>query len=279
MKRLGRAAKTPLHAWKLFFTDEIVESIVINTNQKLKKRQVKYKRPNECPLTNMEEIQALLGLLYLAGGLKLSHTQANDLWSMDGTAPDYFKSVMSKNRFTQLLSALRFDDSETRQERAQTYKLASIREVVDHMNNKFLTLYCVHENLTIDEMMFAFKGRCSFRQYLPMKPHSYGIKAFALVDSSNYYTSCIEIYTGKQPPEPHFIDNSPKAVVQRIAASVLKTGRNLTMDNWFSSIPLFDELQELYATTVVATLKKNKKEIPSEFITTKNRPIFSSLIG
>ncbi|XP_048513985.1 piggyBac transposable element-derived protein 4-like [Athalia rosae] len=228
-------------------------------------------------MTNIEEIQSLFGLLYLAGTLKLSHEKTTDLWARDGTSP-YFKAVMSEARFRQLLRALRFDDLDTRKERSQNDKLAPIREIVDHMNEKFLSLYSVHENVTIDEMMFSFKGRCSFRQYFPMK-HSYGIKTFAFIDSLNYYTSFTEIYTGKQPPGPFFVDNTSKVVVQRIAKSILGTGQNITMDNWFSSIPLIDELQTSHKTTVVATRKKNKKEIPPEFLATKTRPIFSSLIG
>lgn len=275
----GKEANTPLSAWKLFFDDNILVKIVLYTNQKLNKIQGKYQHSRDCPMTNIEEMQVLFGLLYLAGTLKLSHTKTTDLWARDGTSPPYFKAVMSEARFRQLLRALRFDDLDTRKERSQNDKLAPIREIVDHINEKFLSLYSVHENVTIDEMMFSFKGRYSFRQYLPMKPHSYGIKTFALVDSSNYYTSFIEIYTGKQPPGPFFVDNTPKVVVQRIAKSILGTGRNITMDNWFSSIPLIDELQTSHKTTVVATLKKNKKEIPPEFLATKTRPIFSSLIG
>lgn len=279
VKGLGKEANTPLSAWKLFFDDKISEKIVLYTNKKLDKIRGKYRRSRDCPMTNIEEIQALFGLMYLAGTLKLSHTKTTDLWTRDGTSPPYFKAVMSETRFRQLLRALRFDDLDTRKERSQNDKLAPIREIVDHMNEKLLSLYSVHENVTIDEMMFSFKGRCNFRQYLPMKPHSYGIKTFTLVDSSNYYTSFIEIYTGKQTPGPFFVENTPKVVVQRIATLILGTGRNIAMDNWFSSILLIYELQTSHKFTVVATLKKNKKEIPPEFVATKTRPICSSPIG
>lgn len=133
------------------------------------------------------------------------------------------------------------------------------------MNDKCLKMYTLGECATIDEMMLAFKGKCSFRQYLPAKPNRYGLKVFALVDSDNYYTSQMEMYTGKQPPGPHFIDNSPSTVVKRISKSILDTGRNITMDNWFSSIPLINELQNSHRTTVVATIKKKQERAPTCF--------------
>ncbi|KAK9730392.1 Transposase IS4 [Popillia japonica] len=55
------------------------------------------------------------------------------------------------------------------------------------------------ENLTIDEKLEAFRGRCKFRQYLPSKPAKCEIKIFALVDAKLFYIYNLEIYTGKQP--------------------------------------------------------------------------------
>lgn len=53
-------------------------------------------------------------------------------------------------------------------------------------------------------MLEAFRGRCSFKQYIPSKPNRYGIKIFALSDARTFYTiytfyTNMEIYAGKQP--------------------------------------------------------------------------------
>jgi len=37
-------------------------------------------------------------------------------------------------------------------------------------------------------------------------------------------------------------DNSPKNVVHRLIQPIRNTGRNVTIDNWFNSVPLSDEL-------------------------------------
>ena len=50
----------------------------------------------------------------------------------------------------------------------------------------------------IDESMInLFKGRLSFRQYLPAKPKKLGIEGWVLCESDNGYVYNLQIYTGK----------------------------------------------------------------------------------
>ncbi|XP_031335147.1 piggyBac transposable element-derived protein 4-like [Photinus pyralis] len=131
-------------------------------------------------------------------------------------------------------------------------------------------------DLTIDEQLVAFRGRCPFRQYIPSKPAKYGLKVFVLVDSSNMYTLNLEIYAGTQPGGPFQLSNSPSDVVKRLVSFIRGTYRNITMDNWFSSFPLAVQLKNEFKLTMLGTVKKNKREIPAEFINTAERPALSS---
>jgi hypothetical protein len=54
--------------------------------------------------------------------------------------------------------------------------------------------------------------------------------------------------------------------------------RNITTDNWYTSILLVKALMEMKL-TLVGTLCKNKSEIPIEFLPNKQREINSSLFG
>lgn len=109
------------------------------------------------------EINALFGLLYLAGVLRSNHLNLQDLWSDDPLSPQYFRAVMSQKRFYLLLRALRFDDISTRADIKMYDKLAAIRMIFDGFVQRCQDVYTVGVNCTIDEMLEAFRGKCSFR--------------------------------------------------------------------------------------------------------------------
>lgn len=263
----ARDVTNVLDAWKIFFPDTVLQSITDYTNAHLTIMRDTYKtRSALVKDTNIDEMSALVGILYMLGYMNSSHQSVEDLWTTDGTAPPFFRLVMSYQRFLILLRALRFNDSSTRVERKAVDKFAPIRELFEDFVRRCMDSYSVGECVTIDEMLENFRGRCSFRQYMLRKPAKYGIKMFALVDSDVFYTSKIEVYCGTQPNGPYNVDNRPAAVVNRMIDHIQGTGRNVTMDNWFTSVPLVNQLVEEKSLTVVATLKKNEKEIPTSSI-------------
>ena len=62
----------------------------------------------------------------------------------------------------------------------------------------FLNTYNPHNTLFIDEKMIPFKGRCSLKQYFPLKPVKRGIKVWVRADVINGYVSELNVYVGKQ---------------------------------------------------------------------------------
>ncbi|XP_043475651.1 piggyBac transposable element-derived protein 4-like [Leptopilina heterotoma] len=279
VKTAAKNAQSILECWELFFTKNMIEKIVNFTNIQLDKLRRNYKNAKDVRPTSEIEIRAVLGLLYMIGVKKGNHVNLKEFWASDGTAPDFFRASMNLQRFYVLINALRFDNIHTRDERTKLDKLAAIREIFDMFNDKCKECYTPGQYLTIDEMLESFRGRCSFRQYMPKKPAKYGLKMWALVDSRLFYTSNIEIYGGKQPNGPFNISNSVDQVVKRISAPILGTGRNITMDNYFASIPLAVDLLDHHRTTVVTTLRKNKREIPPQFLQTKGKAVNSSMFG
>lgn len=181
------------------------------TNIYIARARVKYGRNTDAADTNVYEIKALFGLLYVAGVLKASHINLEHLWSDDAFAPELFRSVVSLKRFRFLLRMLRFDDITTRKERKESDKLAPIRELFEGFLEKCTMNYEVGAQCTIDEMLDGFRGRCSFRQYIPSKPAKYGIKIYSVEDSNNYYTANMEIYCGKQPENSPYQTDTPVA--------------------------------------------------------------------
>lgn len=133
--------------------------------------------------------------------------------------------------------------------------------------------YTVSEFLTVDEMLESFRGRCSFRQFIKSKSARYGMKVYALVCAKSFYTLNLEVYLEKQPDGPYALGNSACDVVLRLIEPISGTGRNITTDNFFSSVPLCQELLEEHRLTMVGTLRNNKREIPINFLDTKNKSV------
>ena len=203
----------------------------------------------------------------------------DDLWKTDGTGINVFLLTMSLHRFRFLLCCIRFDDKATRASRKLLDKLAPIRDLFEMFVQNCLRNYSPSEFVTIDEMLVAFRGRCSFRQYIPNKPAKYGIKIQAMADARTYHTCKMEVYAAKQPDGPFKVDNSSFAVVTRLISEISGSGRNVTFDNWYTSYPLVVSLLHDHKLSAVGTLRKNKREIPDEFLSAKNRAACDSMFG
>src|SRR5215469_7131658 len=190
---------------------------------------------------------------------------------------EIFRSTMSMQRFRFLLQCLRFDDRTTRAARSEVDKLAPIRQFFELFVTKCKSHYSLGELVTIDEKLEKFRGNCPFRQYIANKPGKYGIKIYALVDSRIFYTQNLEIYAGKQPEGPYQLSNSPADVVERMISPISGSGRNVTVDNWFTSVPLSMKLLKDHNLTLLGTIRKNKKEITPQLVQTKNKVINTSI--
>ncbi|XP_023222340.1 uncharacterized protein LOC111623851 [Centruroides sculpturatus] len=274
----ARMAESIMECWNLFVSDDILQIVVQYTNEQIKRIQSKFKRERDAKLTDLVEIKALVGILYLTGCKKLNKCNAAEIWTSDGTGLEVVRTVMSEKRFRFLLVCLRFDDKNTRKKRLQTDKLAAVRDIIDPFVEGCRKNYCISEFCTIDEKLEGFKGKCGFIRYMPKKPNKYGIEIFMLVDSRMYYTHNLEIYCGKQPEGPYSVSNSPEEVVKRLTKHIAGSGRNVTMDNRFTSFKLaMDLLKEKL--TMVGTIRKHHRVIPKKFLDLAGRKIPSSMFG
>ncbi|XP_035212060.1 uncharacterized protein LOC118186137 [Stegodyphus dumicola] len=66
-------------------------------------------------------------------------------------------------------------------------------------------------------------------------------------------------------------------VVKRLIRPLYNSGRNLTVDNWYMGYELSQDLLKKKI-TIVGTMRKNKREIPPEFLA-KKREVYSSIFG
>lgn len=279
-KGQAKNAQTHIQSFECIFNDEIINKIVIYTNIYIHKIQGKYARERDAKLTDSCEIRSLLGILYLAGVLKSGRRSIIEMFDMNnGTGVEAIYVTMTEHRFRFLMRCLRFDDVQSRDLRKSHDKLAAIREVFDLFVGNSKSSYNPSDYLTIDEQLVAFRGNCPFRQYIPSKASKYGIKVFALVSCSDFYTTNLEVYVGTQPDGPFKVSTKPHDLVMRLTEPVSGSKRNITADNWFVSLPLALDLLENRKLTLLGTMRGNKREVPANFLSDKDREPFSSEFG
>lgn len=92
------------------------QKIVECTNKYIEGIQEHFSRPRDAKVTDLIEIKAVIGLLYLAGIYHANRLSLDELWSEDGV--QRFRRTMSLRRFRFILRCLRFDDLETRGEKS-----------------------------------------------------------------------------------------------------------------------------------------------------------------
>ena len=221
----------------------------------------------------IEELMALIGLLLLTGVFHASRESLSDLYSDDiNKSKPIFKATMGRDRLKSLLRFLRFDDASTRLNRIKTDKLAPIRSCFELINSALAKCYTPGKWITVDEHLCRYRGRCSFKQYMPNKPDRYGIKMWVLADAKTFYPITIEVFTGAGHKS---ISNKPEDVVHRLA-SKLPPGCVLVGDNYFTSLSLCRRLFTDNKIGYLGTMRGIRREIPNCLKETKSRTLYSS---
>lgn len=289
---LTRCAKNKLQEsskiidfWSLLFQTDILEQVLKWTNHRIEKQQSKYfdKSRSEIKKMDLIELKAFIGLLVYTSVFKSNTENIETLFSTDGTGRDIFRAVMNQKRFAFILLCLRFDNPEDRETRREHDPATAISELFQKFVNNCQAVYTPGSNVCVDEMLIGFRGRCRFKMYMPMKPVKYGLKILCLTDARNNYFYNGYIYCGKNTDGMHLSEeekrySKPTQAVLRLSKPFFDSNRNVTADNWFSSIELVDILFDK-GLTFVGTLKKNKREIPKEFLPARRKEVGSSMYG
>lgn len=120
--------------------------------------------------------------------------------------------------------------------------------------------YIPGENLTVDEQLFPSKTRCPFLQYIADKPDKFGIKFWLLVDVESKYLCGGFPYLGKDDNRSNAI-SLPEYLVLKLLQPYFKKGRNVTTDNFFTSLNLAKKLM-VEKTSIVGTMRRARREVP-----------------
>ena len=237
----------------------MIDLIVRETNRYARQKlATNIARLNKWQDTTRQEVKAYLGICLIMGTNNLPPLAM--YWSSDPFIGDTgIQNVVTKNRFEKLSQYLHFSNSATELQRGED-RLYWVCSVLSKVLENIQKAYEPSQNLSIDEGMIAFKGRLSFRQYMPAKPTKYGIKVWMAADSQNGYVSNFSVYLGKEADVPR-LNGLGYDVVTKMARPFLKMHRDVFFDNFFTSTKLMEDLlaQDTYA---CGTVRSNHKDLP-----------------
>ena len=97
------------------------------------------------------------------------------------------------------------------------------------------------KELSVDEQMIATKARVPFIQYMPKKPKTFGVKLWAICETSSGYCLKFQIYKGKEK------DTVEKGLGKRVVLDLMQgyfqKQHHLYVDNFYTSPQLFNRLE------------------------------------
>jgi len=229
----------------LLLDDSITKEIVEKTNactrilRELAKQRFKATFKDTCE----EEILALIGLLLLSDANKDNHVATEEMFKLSLGIPAY-RTAFTERRFCFLLRCIRFDDPETMNERKKENTFAAVSKIWDVITDNYKQRYYLGEYITIDEQLLVLRGRCGLRMYIPHKPAKYGLKiTMAVCDSRSSYMLHAMPYLGKKTKPPDAVALS-HYVTMELCKPCFVSKRNISGDNWFTSVPLVNDLLE-----------------------------------
>ncbi|XP_067661397.1 piggyBac transposable element-derived protein 4-like [Haliotis asinina] len=254
-------------AFSLFFNDEVFDLLVTETNryaaqfiaEKMDTLKV-HSRAKNWKAVDTSEMRAFISILLVMGLSKKPSYES--YWSSDPLLEcKGFKAIMARDRFIQILMFFHLNDNakDFPKEDPRHDKLFKIRPLMKILVPEWQRHFHPGREVSVDESMIPFKGRTGLLQYMPNKPHKWGIKSWGLADSRTGYMWNWQIYTGRQEGgRPHGLTYE---VVTSLCQPLYGKGHHVYMDNFFTSPSLFQELSD-NQTGACGTLRASRLDVP-----------------
>ena len=154
------------------------------------------------------------------------------------------RSALSERRFAFLTRCFHFDDASTRAERKAHDRFTHIRTIWETFISNCTNNYNPSSAITVDKQLLAFRSKCPFRMYIPNKPTKYGLELVMACDVQSKYTLNAIPYLRKSVDTASIVKEIGMGhyYAKELTKPYHHTGRNVTCDNWFTSVPLAIDL-------------------------------------
>lgn len=266
-----------LESFEHFVSNDILLLICEETNRYANDYLRNHRRAKPFAELLPNELRVFLALVMLQGVIQKPDMKL--FWSKNPLLmTPFFLQAMSHRRFKQIKQFLHFSNNNEYNPRTHPNpKLNKIWPILINLKEKFKSSVTPERDITVDESLLMFKGRLSWKQFIPLKRARFGIKSYLLCESKSGYVWDLSIYTGRSEGTENIgadlgIDNFlslPKSsqIVLSLCKDLLGKGYCLTTDNFYSSPQLADILVS-HKTDTYGTVKLCRKQIPKNM--TKN---------
>lgn len=264
------ATWSPLSLFKLFFSANVIHTIINNTNANAERKKASGQKFQWSPLS-MKDFWLFLAIVVFSGLVQV-HTRAGmwkTEWPYNFTFP---RSHMTRERFEAIvwslhLCSLEDDERNERKKGTSEYdRLLKIKPLYNQIIDACTSLFQPGREIAIDERMVKSKARIGFRQFMKNKPVKFGYKLFVLADSQTGYTWNFFIYQGKSVQNTERQGLSFTSVTDLMKFDLLGKGYHLYVDNFYTSPALFERLLN-NGTVACGTIRQSRIGFPK---TTQN---------
>ena len=168
----------------------------------------------------------------------------DDYWSTDpALGNEYIRRTMSRRRFLTIQryfhindavnDPVREQDSAKRKERTEHEPLYKVSNLLDHVYNRCLSLYNLHQQVSIDEAMVKCHGQHWGIVGAPNKPAKRELKVSTLADGTNGYIFTFEVYPRRQREE-----GLTQRVVESLTRNINGRYHMVFVNKYYTSVPL-----------------------------------------
>ena len=248
----------------LFFTEEMIQSLVDHTNsyayiQIAGGTHTTYtKSDGSWQETTPDEMKRLIAVLIYFGLVRVE-TNIHRYWSIKTLYNGLWaRAIISRIRYKALMGFLHVVDPTSE---VPGNKLRKVESFLNYFKERCKRLYQPKQNMAVDERMVKSRHHSGILHFIERKPIRWGIKLWVLADSSNGYTIDFDVYIGKDAGRNVSDNGLAYDVVMKLMQPYLHQGYNLFFDNFYTSVSLVSDLFDLGVPSS-GTVRINRKGFP-----------------
>ena len=240
----------PLDFFKLFF-----DSKLMGKNQQDTERYT-----NES--ITLDQLSAVLGITIVSG--ILAYPRRRLYWSKNDLLRNKLISEsMSQKDFERLVSRQHSCNNQDADNHTED-KFFKLHVLLKSLNESFLKYGPATQHFSVDECIVPYFGQHSSKQFIRGEPISVGFKAWVIASQRGYvYQFCPYPGPAEKATSEHDFGSSANVVIHLMKVVQKRfndSQLHVTMDNYFTSIPLLSYLMQL---NIKGTGKIRRMRIPN----------------